>query len=1107
MLRSFWPAYLAALVYMPSFALAAGCAGITRTAAPTDPYWMNDAALTSLSKSAYSPGYKVFRNVKVDYHAVGDGIADDTVAINNAISGTMVGAEAKITPAIIFFPPGKYRVTAPIIPFYYTSLVGDYNSKPMIIADANFVGIAVIGELSVYQLDNSNKSNVQLDADPYIPGEVNPDGTGVNRWQNQNNFFRSVRNLVIDTTAMSPDAFGTGIHWQVGQATSLINLDFKSSAATGTKHQGIFMENGSGGFMSDLTFNGGAFGMWISNQQFTIRNVQITNTASAIYQEWNWGFTWQNIGFDLNTGGLTLATQSAGGVLIIDSKISTTGIGIRSADSAWRFHNVAFTGISTANIQSSSGTVVAANLNTGIGLEWFQGNVYLGTSKRYLQGSFTPVGSRPQTLTDITGTYLYRSRPQYETYSGNQFLTLMTSGLGAMEDGINDDTAAINTFLSTNSGCAILLIETGTYLVKNTIFVPAGTQVAGTLYAVIMGSGPNFGDQKNPRPVIQVGNPGDVGQVEMSDLIITTVGGSAGAIGIEWNLDAGSQGAAGLWDVHIRLGGAKGTNINAANCATSSINAAGCTSAFLGLHITPSGSGYFENVWVWNADHDLDDPNQTQINSFSGRGILVESATGPVWLVGTASEHHVIYQYAFNNAQNIYAGLIQTETAYFQPTPIPPAPFSTTPSYGDPSEAVAAAWGLVITNSFDMFVYGVGLYSFFQTYGQACVPNRNCQDSMVLVDQQSAAVYIYQLTTAGSTNMVSYPGNVSVALQADNIDGFASTLSFWGANGTGTGTGTGPGGGGGFGDFDFIPWNPNPHPSPGAVSETFVVSGGGTTVVPIPTETTITVGSQFVFLDPGATPVTALLPSTVSEINSVTPTWTFPIVPPTAGPVTFTAPISGSQTFSSVVPPPSSGVIVTVTGPGGAVWSFSGGPSGPSVVGTLPPSVGISGGTTPTPVLPIGWLGPWTDPVFPFLPNPNGHHDRICWGSYSNSKQWWHARRSWSLDIIPPPGASTITFTGPLTSTSTWIRIVPVPTQTDTPGVNLIGPPADKDRCNSGNIWTLFFNLIIDPCLPLDVGIIDGITPVRQGGLAHGRTPYRGPLLPRRLKYNDEVYE
>jgi glucan 1,3-beta-glucosidase len=73
-------------------------------------------------------------------------------------------------------------------------------------------------------------------------------------------------------------------------------------------------------------------------------------------------------------------------------------------------------------------------------------------------------------------------------------------------------------------------------------------------------------------------------------------------------------------------------------------------------------------MWLWNADHQLDDDkNSTQLDVFSGRGFLIEGTN--VWLVGTASEHHVIYQYRFDGAANIYAGLIQTETPYFQPSP------------------------------------------------------------------------------------------------------------------------------------------------------------------------------------------------------------------------------------------------------------------------------------------------------------------------------------------------------------------------------------------------------------------------------------------------------
>lgn len=40
-----------------------------------------------------------------------------------------------------------------------------------------------------------------------------------------------------------------GLHWQVSQATSLYNIRVEMSTDPATNHQGMFMENGSGGFM------------------------------------------------------------------------------------------------------------------------------------------------------------------------------------------------------------------------------------------------------------------------------------------------------------------------------------------------------------------------------------------------------------------------------------------------------------------------------------------------------------------------------------------------------------------------------------------------------------------------------------------------------------------------------------------------------------------------------------------------------------------------------------------------------------------------------------------------------------------------------------------
>ena len=42
--------------------------------------------------------------------------------------------------------------------------------------------------------------------------------------------------------------------------------------------------------------------------------------------------------------------------------------------------------------------------------------------------------------------------------------------------------------------------------------------------------------------------------------------------------------------------------------------------------------------------------------------IDIESAVGTFWLVGTAAEHHVLYQYQFANTKNIFASQLQTET-------------------------------------------------------------------------------------------------------------------------------------------------------------------------------------------------------------------------------------------------------------------------------------------------------------------------------------------------------------------------------------------------------------------------------------------------------------
>lgn len=54
-------------------------------------------------------------------------------------------------------------------------------------------------------------------------------------------------------------------------------------------------------------------------------------------------------------------------------------------------------------------------------------------------------------------------------------------------------------------------------------------------------------------------------------------------------------------DCHVRVGGAAGTELTVKKCPAGSINDK-CRAGSALMHITPSGSGYFENVWLWVAD-------------------------------------------------------------------------------------------------------------------------------------------------------------------------------------------------------------------------------------------------------------------------------------------------------------------------------------------------------------------------------------------------------------------------------------------------------------------------------------------------------------------------
>ena len=669
-------------------------------------------------------------------------------------------------------------------------MLGNPNGLPVLKATASFSGLGLI------------------DGDPYEPGNA----AGVLEFGATNVFFRQVRNFVIDMSSIPSGSAATGIHWPTAQATSLQNIVFQMSTATGTQHQGLMIEAGSGGFMNDLVFNGGLNGAVLGNQQFTMRNLTFNNAVTAIKQVWNWGWTYKSIqinncqvGLDMTNGGS--AAQAVGSVTFLDSTFANTKVGFSIARNypsskpntagSLSFENLKIQNVQTVVQGPNNAVYLAGTTGTQTIQAWKTGNFYNPNGPQTKQLGWTSP-ARPASLV-ANGKYYERSKPQYETLPLTSFVSARTSG--AKGDGVTDDSTALQNAINTAAAASkVLFVDAGTYKVTKTITIPKGSKIVGESYSVIMSSGTFFNSQSSPQAVVQVGNAGDTGVVEWSDMIVATQGPQAGAILIKWNLASPSATPSGMWDVHTRIGGFAGSNQQLANCPKTPTSTAinnNCIVSYMSLWLTKSSSGlYLENVWIWVADHDIEDPALTQITLYAGRGIYVESTTGTFWFLGTASEHHTLYQYQLSATKNIFMGQIQTETPYYQPNPKAAQPFTVNTALNDPNFATlcpsgspttcSMAWGLRITGATSqIFIWGAGLYSFFNNYDTSCNTQANgakCQTAIFQYESAAQSVFIHNLNTVGSVSMVQRD-TTSLAKNSDNWNVFPSTINLFRSQG------------------------------------------------------------------------------------------------------------------------------------------------------------------------------------------------------------------------------------------------------------------------------------------------------------------------------------
>ena len=318
----------------------------------------------------------------------------------------------------------------------------------------------------------------------------------------------------------------------------------------------------------------------------------------------------------------------------------------------------------------------------------------------------------------------------------------------------------------------------------DTIYIPPGSRIVGEVWSIITASGRRFKDSSNPRPMVQVGKPGEIGLAEISDMLFTVADVLPCAVLVEVNMAGSSPGAVSFHNTHTRVGGAA-DSLTESTCQSKTEP---CKAAFMHVHLTATSSSYVENAWLWTADHDLD--ATYPITMGVGRGMLVEAQQG-TWLVGTASEHQVLYAYQFNNAQNVQASMLQVESPYWQPSPPAPYPWTPNATWADPTfdcrnqtDECNMQWHLRIlgeeTNT--LALYGQAFWVFFNEGSSSCSgPDATCQTNAVDVQGLDLGggqgVELFNLNTRAVYDLIRLDG-ASGPVVASQPDNYGS----WGGN-------------------------------------------------------------------------------------------------------------------------------------------------------------------------------------------------------------------------------------------------------------------------------------------------------------------------------------
>jgi sugar lactone lactonase YvrE len=571
----------------------------------------------------------------------GDGIADDSDAIQQAIDKVQAGANQ----GIVFVPEGRYRITRTIYVWPAIRLIGYGAARPVFLLGRSTPGYQDPSQENYMVFfaggrPGAGRGGPGAAAASQQPRRSGRDGLNLAmpRDAGAGTFYSAMSNIDLEIEDGNPGAIG--VRARYAQHSYLSHMDFRIGSGLAAIHDG-------GNEAEDLRFYGGQYGIITRKPspgwQFTLVDATFEGQAVAAIKEHEAGLTLIHPVFRNVPTAISIDPGYAEELWVKDGRMENiTGPAVivsreNSQRTELNMENVVCDRVPQFASFRESGKKIAG-----------PGGIY--EVKTFSHGlHFADLGAAGEIRT-IFETVPLRSLPADKAdlpALPPRDTWVNIRSLGVKGDGETDDTEAIRAAVA---GHRSLYFPAGKYRVTSTIVLKPDSVLVGlhpSATALVLADGTAaFQGAGGPIPVIEAPQGG---ANILSGIGIYTNGINARAVSLKWMAGKDSM----VNDVRFlgghgtsKIDGSREDIYNNTHTADPNLNRR-WDGQYPSLWVTNGGGGRFVNIWT--------------PSTFAQAGMLVSDTSTEGRVYEMSSEHHVRNEIVLRNVSNWNIYSLQTE--------------------------------------------------------------------------------------------------------------------------------------------------------------------------------------------------------------------------------------------------------------------------------------------------------------------------------------------------------------------------------------------------------------------------------------------------------------